>query len=66
MRIDVRYQILVAIEVDAPSDAQARDWAVQLEDLMRDPILQLTLAGKGIQLSGDGHPVVYQPQRLPR
>lgn len=61
----MRYRILIAVEVEAPTDSQARDWALQLEELMKEPIVQMTLDGKGILLSGDGNPTAFQPQRLP-
>lgn len=61
----MRYRVLLAVEVDAPSDAHARDWALQLEALIKEPIVQMTLEGKGIRLAGDGQPTAFQPQRLP-
>lgn len=60
----MRYRILLAVDVDAPNAAQAREWAKELEALMKEPIVQMTLEGKGIRLAGDGHPTAYEPQRI--
>ncbi len=59
----MRYRIMLSISVEAPNDRQAHECAVKLKELLEGPLVKMGVASAGIQLSGDGRPVVHQPQR---
>lgn len=59
----MRYRIVLSISVEAPNDRQAHESALKLKELLEGPLVKMGVAGAGIQLSGDGRPVVHQPQR---
>jgi hypothetical protein len=59
----VRYRIAMGITVEARNDREARECALKLAELLKGPLVKMAVAGEGIQLSGDGRPVVHQPQR---
>lgn len=55
----------MSVEIDTKDDREARAHAMKLAELLKSPIVRMQLESEGIRLSGgDGHPVVYQPQRL--
>jgi len=59
----VRYRIHIHIDVDAPNQQQAVEWAGKLGELLKHPMTRMSIADEGIRLyGGDGRPVVYQPQ----
>jgi hypothetical protein len=59
----VKYRIAMSIEVDARDDRQAYEYAKKLAELLKTPLVRMAVSGEGIQLSGDGRPIVHQPQR---
>lgn len=59
----MRYRITMSITVEAGGERQARDQAKKLKELLKGPLVKMAVMGEGIQLSGDGSPVVHQPQR---
>jgi hypothetical protein len=59
----VRYRIIMSMEIDSRDDRQAHECAVKLQELLKSPLVRMAVAGEGIQLSGDGRPIVYEPQR---
>lgn len=58
-----RYRITMSMVVDARDDRQAHEYAVKLAELLKTPFVRMAVADEGIRLSGDGQPVVHQPQR---
>lgn len=61
----MRYWVAMSIEIDARDDREAHAHAMKLAELLRSPIVRMQLESEGIRVAGDdGHPVVYQPQRL--
>jgi hypothetical protein len=59
----VRYRISMSIAVEARDDRQAHEYALKLAELLKTPLVRMAVEGEGIRLSGDGRPIVYQPQR---
>lgn len=59
----MRYRVYMSIVIDAPNDRQAYEHALKLDSLLKGPMVQMAAASEGIRLSGDGAPVVHQPQR---
>jgi hypothetical protein len=59
----VRYRVTMSIEVEARDDRQAYEYAVKLAGLLKSPLVRMAVEGEDIRLSGDGHPIVHQPQR---
>jgi hypothetical protein len=53
----------MSIAIEARSDRQAHEQALKLEELLKGPLVKMGVEGAGVQLSGDGRPVVHQPQR---
>jgi hypothetical protein len=53
----------MSMVVEARDDRQAHEYATKLAELLKTPLVRMAVAGEGIQLSGDGRPVVHQPQR---
>ena len=62
----MRYRILVSMEIEARDDRKAHEYAVKLQELLRSPMVRMAVANEEIQLSGDGKPIVHQPQRATR
>ena len=59
----MKYRIFMSVVVDAPNDQQAYEYALKLDALLKGPMVRMAAASEGIRLSGDGDPVVHQPQR---
>lgn len=59
----MRYRITMSMAVEARSDREARECALKLAELLKSPLVKMAVTGEGIRLSGDGSPVVHQPQR---
>jgi len=55
----------MSIEVEARDDRQAYEHATKLAELLKSPLVRMAVSGEGIQLSSDGKPIVYRPQREP-
>jgi hypothetical protein len=53
----------MSMAVEAPNDRQAHEYALKLAELLKSPLVKMAVSGEGIQLSGDGRPIVHQPQR---
>jgi len=52
------------IEIDARDDRHAVEQAGKIGDLLKHPMVRVSMSGEGVQLAGgDGAPLVYQPQR---
>ena len=62
----MRYRIMMSMEIEARDDRQAHERALKLQELLKSPMVRMAVAGDGIQLSGDGQPIAYQPQRATR
>ena len=62
----MRYRVMMSMEVEATNDRQAHEYAKKLQGLLKSPMVRMALDGEGIQLSGDGKPIVHQPQRATR
>lgn len=59
----MRYTVTMSIEVDASNNAEARQHALKLAELLKSPMVRMAVEGADVRLVGDGNPVVYQPQR---
>lgn len=59
----MRYRVLMSVIVDAADDNQAYAQAEKLGELLKSPLVRMTVSGSGVALSGDGDPVAYVPQR---
>lgn len=59
----MRYRILMSIAVEAGNDRQAHAQAKKLKELLKGPLVKMAVEAEGVQLSGDGFPVVHQPKR---
>jgi len=59
----MKYRIVMSIAVEAANDRQAHECATKLMGLLKSPLVRMAAEGEGIRLSGDGKPVVHQPQR---
>jgi hypothetical protein len=53
----------MSIEVEASGEGQSYEYARRLSDLLKGPLVKMAVEAEGIRLAGDGHPVVYAPQR---
>ena len=53
----------MSMAVDARDDREAYEYAKKLADLLKTPLVRMAVTGEGIRLSGEGLPVVHQPQR---
>jgi hypothetical protein len=54
---------MMSMVVEARDDREAHEYAKKLSDLLKTPLVRMAVDGEGIRLSGDGQPVVHQPQR---
>ena len=59
----MKYRIMMSIEVEARDDHQAHEYATKFAELLKSPLVRMAVSGEGIRLSGDGRPIVHQPQR---
>lgn len=59
----MKYRIFMSIAVDATNYREAYEYAKKLDTMLKGPMVQMAAASEGIRLSGDGEPVVHQPQR---
>lgn len=59
----MRYRVTLSIAIDAPNYRHAHEQAEKLLELLKGPLVRMAVEGEGIRLSGDGRPVVHQPQR---
>lgn len=57
----VKYRILMHVEVDARDDSQALEWANKLGELLKNPLVRMSIEGEGIRVTGETQ--VYTPQR---
>lgn len=54
--------MLVSIDIDEGDDRQAYQTALKLEGLLKQPIVQMAIAGEGVRLAGgDKALTVHQP-----
>lgn len=54
----------MSVEIEARDERQAHAHALKFSELLKSPLLKMTVEGEGVRLAGDdGHPVVYMPQR---
>jgi hypothetical protein len=60
----MKYRVTMSIEVEARDDREAFENAKKLENLLKTPFVRMAVSGEGIRLSGDGKPIVHQPQRV--
>jgi len=58
----VAHRIMLHVDVAARDDRQATEWAKKLDELLKNPMVRMTLESNGIVVQGQE---VYQPQRLP-
>lgn len=61
----MRYRIAVSMEVEVGGGGAkgALTAAMKLKELIKDPLVKMAIESAGIRLSGDGKPLVHQPQR---
>ena len=59
----MKYRIAMSVAIEATSDQQAYELAKKLKELLKSPLLRMHLASEGVQLSGDGRPIVHRPER---
>ena len=59
----MKYRIAMSMAVEAKDDRQAHEYALKLAELLKSPLVRMAVEGEKIRLSGDGRPVVHQPQR---
>jgi hypothetical protein len=52
----------MSVEVEARDDRHAYEVAVQLDKLLKAPMVKMAISSEGIRLSGDA--IVHQPQRI--
>jgi hypothetical protein len=57
----MRFQVLMAVTIEARTPQEAAAHAVKLKELVKSPIVRIALEGEGVRLS-NGEPVVYTPQ----
>lgn len=62
----MRYRVMMSIEIEARDDRQAVEQTLKLKKMLEGPLVRMGVKTEGIQLSGDGSPVVHQPQRVAR
>jgi hypothetical protein len=53
----------MSMAIEAGSDRQAHEQAKKLQELLKGPLVKMAVESEGIRLSGDGRPIVHQPQR---
>lgn len=53
----------MSVVIEARSDADAFDSAKKLADLLKSPLVKMSVEGAGIKLANGSVPVVYEPQR---
>jgi hypothetical protein len=53
----------MSIEVEARNNGEAYEHAMKLWELLKSPLVRMAVEDAGIRLSGNGSPVVHQPQR---
>lgn len=58
----MKYRITMSVEVEARDDRHAYEVAVQLDKLLKAPMVKMAISSEGIRLSGDA--IVHQPQRI--
>ena len=60
----MRYRIMMSMAVEARDDRQAHEYATKLAELLKSPLVKMSVEGEGIRLAGgDGRPIVHQPER---
>ena len=59
----MRYRVMMSMAVEARDDREAHRYATKLAELLKSPLVRMAVDGEGIRLSGDGSPIVHQPQR---
>jgi hypothetical protein len=53
----------MSVAVEARNDREAYEHALKLKELLKSPLVKMAVEGDGIRLSGDGQPIVHEPQR---
>lgn len=59
----MRYRVAMSIEIEARNNSEAYEHAIKLLELLKSPLVRMAVEGEGVHLSGNGSPVVHQPQR---
>jgi hypothetical protein len=59
----VRFRVMMSVEIEAADYRQAHAHALKLLELLKGPLVKMAVESEGIRLSGDGRPIVHQPQR---
>lgn len=59
----MKYRVAMSISIEARNDREAHERAVKLLELLKSPLVKMAVQAEDIQLSGDGQPMVHQPQR---
>lgn len=57
------HRILVHIDVASRDDREAAEWAVKLDELLKNPFVRATIEAEGVRMVDLQ---VYQPTRSPR
>jgi len=58
----MRFRVLMEMQIEARTPQEAKEHAVKLKELIKNPLVRITLEGEGVKLVGDGLPVVFNPQ----
>lgn len=59
----MKYRIAMSISIEARDDREAYAHAAKLKELLKSPMVRMAVSSEGIRLSGDGQPIVHQPQQ---
>ena len=57
----VKYQVLMAVTIEARTPQEAAAHAVKLKELVKNPLVRMAIESEGVRLA-NGEPVVYTPQ----
>jgi hypothetical protein len=58
----VKYRVLMSVVIDARTDREAYECATKLKELLKSPMVKMAAEGAGVTISGDGKPIVHEPQ----
>lgn len=58
----MKFKVLMEMTIEARTPQEAREHAVKLKDLVKNPLVRMAIEAEGVRLDGDGQPVVFTPQ----
>ena len=59
----MKYQVLMAVTIEARTPQEAAAHAVKLKELVKNPLVRMAIESEGVRLA-NGEPVVYTPQQV--